>query len=70
MYTHPEISIALAEGRIAEHHEWAARERLVRSARGSRTRLRSVLLALARRADRPVRPWYGNSFEPQAVPAV
>lgn len=67
MHTHFDIAIALAERRLTEHYERVARERLIASTRQPR---RSLLQSLARRIDRPVRRWQGNSFEPQPMPAA
>jgi hypothetical protein len=51
MSTHPDITIALATERVADHREWAARQRLVASVRTPRRG--RLLQALARIGGRP-----------------
>jgi hypothetical protein len=62
---HPDITIALANDRIADHQQWAARQRLVASVRKPR---RHLLQSLARLARRPVRPVEGTGLMPQPAP--
>jgi hypothetical protein len=65
MSTHPDINIALAYDRIAEHHEWAAQRRL---GAGSKQRRRSIMQSLARLGHRPGRQSADIAVAPVVTP--
>ena len=69
MSTHPDITIALAYQRMAEHHEWAARRRLGALATARPTgRRRSIMQSLARLGDRRERKLAEIAIAPVATP--
>jgi len=65
MSTHPDINIALAYQRIAEHQEWAANRRL--GARRTQRR-RSIMQSLARLGHRPGRRSTEIAIAPVVTP--